>query len=145
MASNYEDFWEHDGYAVVGHSARANFPKLSYNALKDLDKTVYAVDPSAETIKGDKAYPDLTSLPGPVDCVVLEVPKKETKDWVQKVAEVGVKDLWIHMGTETPEALDLAREKGINVRSGTCAVMYLKQGFSYHSLHKWIAKLMGKF
>jgi len=49
------------------------------------------------------------------------------------------------MGTETPEALDLAGEKGINVRSGTCAVMYLKQGFSYHSLHKWIAKLIGKF
>lgn len=145
MTSNYETFWEHDSYALLGHSAKQNFPKLSYNALKKLGKTVYAVDPSTETIEGDKTYPDLASLPEPVDCVVLEVPKEETKDWVQKVADAGGKDLWIHMNTETPEALVLAKEKGMNIRSGTCAVMYLKRGFSYHSFHKWIVKLMGKF
>jgi len=145
MPSNYETFWENDSYAFVGHSAKKNFPKLSYNALKKSGKTVYAVDPSVETIEGDNACPDLASLPTPVAAVVLEVPKEETEAWVRKAVDAGVKELWIHANTDTPEALALAREKGVNVRSGTCAVMYVTPGFSYHSLHKWIMKLLGKY
>ncbi len=47
------------------------------------------------------------------------------------------------MGRDTPEALALARKHGINVRSGTCAVMYLKGG--YHSVHRWINKALRKY
>ncbi len=145
MPSNHETFWENDSFAFVGHSAVKKFPKTSYKEVKNLGKTVYAVDPSTETIEGDKAYPDLTSIPTPVSAVVLEVPKGETKGWVQRAADAGVKELWIHMATETPDALALAKEKGMNVRSGTCAVMYVKPGFSYHSFHKWIMFLFGKY
>ena len=49
------------------------------------------------------------------------------------------------MGTESPEALALAEEKGLNARSGTCAVMYVTPGFTFHSIHKWIMKLIGKY
>ena len=145
MPSNYETFWEKGTYALVGCSAKKKFPTLSYNALKKLGKTVYAVDPSVEKIEGDKAYPDLASLPGFPDGVLLEIPKEETKVWVQKAADAGVKELWIHMNTDTPEALALATGKGMNVRPGTCAVMYVTPSFSYHSLHKWIMKLFGKY
>ena len=60
-------------------------------------------------------------------------------------ADAGIRDVWIHMRMDTPEALALAREKGINVRSGTCAVMYLMPGFTYHSIHRWIMKIAGKY
>jgi hypothetical protein len=49
------------------------------------------------------------------------------------------------MNRETPEALALARERGMTVHTGSCAVMYVKRGFSYHSLHKWIDQLLGKY
>jgi hypothetical protein len=29
--------------------------------------------------------------------------------------------------------------------TGTCAVMYLTQGFTYHSIHKWLNKVLGKY
>jgi predicted CoA-binding protein len=145
MASDFETFWQKSSYAVVGHEAKKNFPVLTYRGLKQLGKSVYAVDPSAEEIEGDRAYSDLAGLPEKVEAVVLEVPKEETRDWVARVAEAGVEDLWIHMGRETPEALELAKEKGINVRSGTCAVMYVSAGFTLHSIHKWIMKLAGKY
>jgi len=143
--SNYETFWDNGSFALVGHSAKKSFPKLSYRALKKLGKTVYAVDQSTETIESDKTYPDLVSIPKAVDGVVLELPKEETIDWVRKAADAGVKDLWIHANTDTPEALALAKEKGMNVRFGTCAVMYVTPGLSYHSIHKWIMKLLGKY
>ncbi|MCP4756101.1 MAG: CoA-binding protein [Proteobacteria bacterium] len=145
MASKYEAFFSGDSYAVVGHAKAQNFPKLTYDKLKSLQKTVYPVDPSLTEMEGDTVFPDLASLPGPVDRIVLEVPKQETLDWVSKAAELGVKDVWIHMGRETPEALELAKEKGLNLRYGTCAVMYVTPGFSYHSIHKWIMRLAKKY
>lgn len=145
MPSDYERFWTNSSFAVVGHSAKGDFPKLSYRQLKKLGKKVFAVDPSAQTIEGDKAYPDLASLPEKVEAVVIETPKEETRDWVTRAADAGIRNVWLHMGCETPEALALGRQKGLNVLHGTCAVMYLIPGFSFHSIHKWIAKLLGKY
>lgn len=145
MASDYEKFWESGSYALVGHSEKKAFPKFTYAGLKKSGKTVYPVDPSADTIEGDRAYPDLASLPHRVEAVVIEVPKEETKDWVEKAAQAGIKKVWIHMKTDTPEAVALAGEKGVTVCTGTCAVMYVTPGFTGHSIHKWINKLLGKY
>ena len=145
MTSNYETFWQNDCFAVVGDKAKQNFPILTYQGLKKLGKSVFPVDPSVEEIEGDKTYATLDGLPEKVDAVVLEVPKEDTGDWVAKVADAGIQDVWIHMGRETPEALAVARDKGMNARTGTCAVMYVKPEPSYHSIHRWIMKLIGKY
>ena len=146
MALEYESFWNKNSFAVVGHSgSKRKFPRLTYNGLKKIGKTVYAVDPGADQIDGDQAYGDFSSLPGAVEAAVLELPKEETRDWVAKAAESGIKELWVHKRTDTPEAVELAREKGIKVHTGTCAVMYVTPGFSSHAIHKWIFKLLGKY
>jgi predicted CoA-binding protein len=145
MPSNYESFWQHGRYAVVGHKAKRNFPELTYKGLKKLGKTVFAVDPSLDEVQGDTVFKDLDALPEKVDGVVLETPPEETREWVAKAADLGIKDVWIHMQRDTPEALALAQEKGINVRHGTCAVMYVTPGFTYHALHRGIMKLVGKY
>ncbi len=145
MASNYETFFAADRFAVVGRSADKPFPILSYRGLKKRGKTVYAIDPSVADIDGDQTYADLSALPGPVDAVLIEVPKTETRDWVARAADAGVKDVWVHMAHDTPEALALAAERGINLRTGTCAVMYLNKGLSYHSIHKWIMQALNKY
>jgi predicted CoA-binding protein len=145
MPSRYEQFWTLEGFAVVGHSAKRSFPKLTYEALRKQGRKVFAVDPSAARIEGDEAFPDLESLPEKVDAVVLEVPKEETEAWVRKAADAGIRNVWIHMTRETPEALALAEERGLNVLTGTCAVMYVTPGFTYHSLHKWANQLTGRY
>ena len=45
------------------------------------------------------------------------------------------------MARETPEALAVAKERGLNVLTGTCAVMHVTPGFTYHTLHKWVNQL----
>jgi predicted CoA-binding protein len=145
VASDHELFWKKRSFAVVGHAGKKNFPFLTYRGLKRLGKVVFPIDPSVGEVDGDKTYGDLSGLPEKVDAVVLEVPKGETRDWVARAAEVGIKDVWIHMQRETPEALALAKEKGMNVHRGTCAVMYLTPGLTYHSIHKWIMQLTGKY
>lgn len=144
MPSHYETFFEHESFAVVGHSAKKPFPALTYGGLKQRGKKVFAVDPSAETIEGDPAYADLEALPEKVDAVVIELPREETRDWIVKVAAAGIRDVWLHMTADTPEALELARDEGLDVRHGTCAVQYLDGRFP-HSIHKLIRKILGRY
>jgi predicted CoA-binding protein len=145
MASAHEAFWTRSRYAFVGHSAKKGFPRISYAQAKKSGKKVFAVDPSVDQIDGDKTYPNLRSLPRKVHGVVLEVPREETLDLVKQAADAGIKNIWIHMNRETPEALEFARKKGLNVLTGACAVMYVAQGFTYHSIHKWLNKLLRKY
>ena len=145
MPSDHERFWSHESFALVGHTSKRGFPELSYSGLREQGKKVFAVDPSVGEIKGDRAYPDFESLPEKVDAVVLEVPKEETEDWVRKAADAGIRNVWIHMTRDTPEAVALAKERGLNVLTGTCAVMYVTPGFTYHTLHKWVNQLTGKY
>ncbi len=145
MSSNHQSFWQHDRFAVVGHTSERGFPRLTYQGLKKLGKTIFPVDVSVETVEGDPTFKDLASIPGGVDAVVLEVPREETLAWVAQVAELGVKDVWVHMTRETPEAIALAKEKGINLRVGTCAVMYVTPGLSYHAIHRGLRKLSGHY
>lgn len=141
---DYQSFWENKSYAVVGNSARGKFPLITYRKLKERAE-VFPVDASTDEIDGDRAYPDLATLPQNVDAVILEIPPEDTRDWVERAADAGIENVWIHQKCDTPEAISLAEEKGLNLFYGTCAVMYLSEGLSYHGIHKWINKLLGKY
>ena len=143
MPSDRETFWNASGYVVIGDSKKKPFPVLTYGALKARGSTVYAVDENAAQVEGDPVYRTLDELPGVVDAAVLEVAREDTAEWVERVADAGINNLWIHMGRDTPEALEVARQRGLDVRHGTCAVMYLKGG--YHKIHKWIEQLRGQY
>ena len=142
---NYQSFWTNQSYAVVGHSAKKRFPIISYGKLKQQGKIVFPVDPSVKEIDGDKVFPDLASFPEKVEAVIIELPKKETKEWVEKTIAAGINNVWIHMNCDTPEAISVAQENGMNLFYGTCAVMYLAQGFSMHSFHGWLNRRLGKY
>lgn len=146
MPSHREAFFELPSFAVVAHTKLRPFPRLSYGNLKRRGKQVYPVDlAGSPTIEGDRAYAALAELPAPVAGAIVEVPKEAVLEAVQQVADAGIKQLWIHMGCDTPAALQLCAERGIDVRHGSCAVMYTQLGFSLHSIHKGIAKLFGKY
>ena len=146
MPSECERFWDSDAYAVVGHQgSKKAFPKITYQALKEQSKTVFPIDAGSGDIDGDKTYPDFSTLPTPVESAILEVPKEETAGWVAKAADAGVKQIWIHQMTDTPEALAEAEKRCLTAITGHCAVMYNKPGLSMHAPHRWIWKLVGKY
>lgn len=145
MPTDHEKFWSHTTYAVVGHSAKRKFPMLTYEGLRKRGKKVFAVDPSVKQIDGHRAYDDFSKLPTVVDAVVIEVPKEETADWVRRAARAGIGRVWLHQGTDTPQAMEAVEEYGLDAHTGTCAVIYLSEGFNIHAVHRGINKLIGKY
>jgi hypothetical protein len=144
MPSNHETFFDHQTFAVIGHSALRPFPKLTYRGLKRRGKTVFPVDASTREVDGDATYPDLGELPQPAEAAILELPREETAAWIEKLAEAGIRDVWLHMNTDTPEALEAARRANLNVCHGTCAVQYVDSGFP-HNVHKLIRKVLRRY
>ncbi len=145
MSSAREQFWTHDAYAVVGHQAQRPFPKLTYRGLKKSGKRVFAVDPSGGEVEGDATVPDFDGLAEPVQAAVLELPKDEVPAWIAKAAAAGITRVWLHQNTDSPEALAVAEEHGIDLLTGTCAVMYVTPGLSFHSIHKWVMQWKDEF
>ena len=54
-------------------------------------RKVYPINPNATEVFGQKAYPSIKDVPGPVDMVVLAVPYKELPKAMRECASIGVK------------------------------------------------------
>ena len=145
-----ERFWDAQIYLVIGNSEKMPFPRLTYLGLKANQKTVFAIDPGSGLTEGDRAFADLKSFSGisdrpeKIDAAILELPNSETAQWVSLLADFGVKKVWIHQDTETPQALQAAKERDVEVFTGTCAVMYLNSSFP-HSFHRCIMKMTRRY
>lgn len=144
MPSEYETFFEKQCYVVVGHEAKRPFPRLTFGGLRRKGKAVFAVDPTLAEVDGQRTYSDLAALPEVPEAAVLELPREETAGWVERLADAGVRDIWLHMNTESEEALALGRARGLNLRTGTCAVQYVDDSFP-HSVHKFARRALGRW
>lgn len=107
--------------AVVGLSPKPERP--SYNVasyLKEQGYRIIPVNPKAETILGEKSYPDLVSLPEPVDVVDIFRRSEEILPIVEQAIEIGAKAVWMQEGVVNEEAARRARQAGLSVVMDKC-------------------------
>lgn len=107
--------------AIVGASRNPEkWGYKLYKFFKSYYRKVYPVNPGATEIDGDKAYPDLSSLPELPDVVDIVVPPEVAREVVREAISLGVKRIWFQPGSEDEEAIKLCREAGVEVIWGTC-------------------------
>jgi len=111
-------------FAVVGASRDPR--KYGYQVYKDLKNAgyrVYAVNPNALEILGDKCYPNLESLPLKPDVVDVVVPPKITEHVVKTCKKLGITKVWMQPGSESEKAIKFCEENGIDVVYGICVMV----------------------
>lgn len=128
-----EDFLRGDTFAVVGATpVRAKYGNKVLRSYLQNGRRAYPVNPREPVIEGQKAYPDLASLPGPVHGVSIITPPAITERIVEEAAAAGVTRLWMQPGAESPRAIQRARELGMSVLAGgPCLLVEL--GFGEHA------------
>lgn len=108
--------------AVVGLSR--SFHKDSQfvaRYLQNAGYTIIPVNPSADEILGEKAYPDLKSIPGDVDAVDIFLPPEHLPEAVDQAIEIQPKAIWLQLGTgSNPEEKKKAEEAGIPLFENRC-------------------------
>jgi predicted CoA-binding protein len=99
-----------------------------YRRLRDRGYEVFAVNPNAGEVEGDRAYPNLKSIPGGVQAVVIGTRPETAEDTMHECAELGVKHVWMHWGagasSVSEAATDYGRKHGITVIDGGCPLMF---------------------
>jgi uncharacterized protein len=112
---------ENGTVAVVGVSD--NPERQSYGVaryLKDAGYRVIPVNPKLPEFYGEKAYPDLRSIPGPVDVVDIFRAPDAVPEIVEQAIEKKVKVVWMQPGAENLQAAERAKAAGIEVVMGQC-------------------------
>ncbi len=111
-------------WAVVG--ASPDTEKISNRIIKKLTKKgfeVIPVNPKYEEIEGLKCYPNVASIPKPVDCVDFVVGPPLTKKAVDMLDPSDIEYLWMQPGSFDDEVVTFAEEKGFKVVHGGACVL----------------------
>lgn len=146
MDDNIREFLQSKSIAVIGVSAtRTKFGSLVYRALKRNGFKVYGINPSLDSCDGDTCYSRLSDIPGPVDGILVVVRPERVKGLVSEAGRRGVTRIWFQQGPDHSKLADQASEAGMTVVSDKCVLMYAEPVAGIHRVHRFLAKLFGKY
>ena len=124
------EFLAHKRVAVTGVSRhpKSHGSNTVYKRLRERGYDVFAVNPNADEVEGDRAYKDLRSIPGGVEAVVIATRPEIAEETMHECAELGIKHVWMHWGaggsSVSDAATDYGRQHGITVIDGGCPLMF---------------------
>ncbi|MBI4911102.1 MAG: CoA-binding protein [Acidobacteria bacterium] len=119
-------------YAVVGASTdRDKYGNKVLRCYQQHGREVYPINPKAPEVEGLKAFPGLAELPVPVKGLSVITPPAVTESVVREAARLGIPRVWMQPGAESPQAVALAEELGLEViAGGPCLLVVL--GYHEH-------------
>jgi len=110
--------------AVVGATDNAaKYGSVIYRDLKRKGYTVYPVNPNRATVDGDRAYPTLADLPQRPTLVDFVVPPEATLDVLRQAKALGIENVWVQPGAESPEVLRYLQAEGFNYLANACIMV----------------------
>ena len=124
LEAKVHDFLAQKRIAVAGvsrdnsHHPAAN---LIYRRLKTTGHDVFPVNPHMQTFEGERCYPDLKSIPGGVDGVVIITRPETSEQIVRECDATGVHRVWMHQSigknasSVSTAAVEYCRQHDISV------------------------------
>ena len=112
---------ENHRIAVVGLSANWHRPSFfAAKYLQDHGYRVIPVNPAYEEVLGQTCYPDLESIPEPVDVVDCFRRAMDIPPLAESAVAIGAKALWLQLGVVNESAASIARAGGLEVVMDRC-------------------------
>jgi predicted CoA-binding protein len=107
--------------AIVGLSPKRDRPSYGVASyLKEQGYRIIPVNPKEKEILGEPSYPDLGSIPEPVDVVDIFRRPEEVPDIVDDAIRMGAKAVWMQEDVINEKAASKAREAGFLVIMDKC-------------------------
>ena len=136
-------------FAVAGVSRHAGqAANAVYRKLRDSGFEVFPVNPKAAEVEGTRCYPDLRSIPGTLDGVLVATHPSVSVGLVRQCGERGVGQVWFHrsfgQGSVSNEAVQECKISGIKCIVGGCPLMYCEPIDFGHRCMRWWLRLQGR-
>lgn len=149
MKEAASDFLTSTRIAVTGVSRTpgSHGANVVYQRLRDRGYDVFAINPNAERVEGDACYPDLASVPGGVEAVVIGTRPATADSTMHECVDLGINKVWMHRGpgsgSVSREATAYGREHGVTVIDGGCPCMFDPTSDGGHRMMRRIFTLTG--
>jgi predicted CoA-binding protein len=131
----------------VSRQAKDHGANVVYKRFRDRGYDVFAVNPNADEVEGDRCFHDLRSIPGGVEAVVIATRPERAEATMRECDELGIKQVWMHRGpgagSVSEAAAELGRERGIHVIDGGCPCMFGPTADAGHKAMRVIFTLAG--
>jgi len=99
-----------------------------FRKLRDSGFEVFPVNPNAKEVEGTTCYPDLASVPGDLDGVMVATHPSASVEVVRQAAGRKVPRVWLHRsfgpGSVSEAAVSECERSGIRCIVGGCPLMY---------------------
>lgn len=142
LPDSVADFLRGKRIAVAGVSRSGKeAANAIYRKLRDSGYEALPVNPAAREVEGVRCFPDLASIPGTVDGVVIATHPKVSVELVRQCHNHGIRRVWFHrsfgQGSVSEEAVRECGAHRIDCIVGGCPLMYLEPVDGAHRCFRW--------
>jgi predicted CoA-binding protein len=130
--------------AVAGVSRDSRQPaNAMFRRFRSSGHEVVPVNPRTSHVEGVTCYPDLGSIPGSVNGLMIATPPEAAIALVRQCIQHGVKHVWFHRsigtGSVSADAVREAEAAGIRTVIGGCPLMYCGPVDPFHRcMRAWL-------
>jgi predicted CoA-binding protein len=133
-------------FAVAGVSRQGQSAgNPVFRKLRGAGYETFPVNPNASEVEGVQCYPDLASVPGPLDGVVIATHPNDSLAVVRQCADLGVPGVWFHRsfgaGSVSDDAVRECHARGVPCIVGGCPLMYCEPvDFAHRCMRWWLGR-----
>lgn len=116
--------------AIVGFSSRqsrAGYYVPAY--LQEHGYHIIPVNPYLQEALGEKAYPDLLTVPEPIDLVLIFRRPENVPPVVEEAIAINAKAVWMQLGIIHETAASQAQAAGLDVVRDACMLVEHRQRY----------------
>jgi uncharacterized protein len=148
MPSNVAEFLSGKRFAVAGVSRDPQqAANAIYRKLHNSGYEVFPVNPNAVEVEGVRCYPNLASVPGVIDGVVIATHPRNALEVVNQCGQCNVRRVWFHRafgsGSVSGNAVQECSALGIKCIVGGCPLMYCAPIDLPHRCMRWLLRFAG--
>jgi predicted CoA-binding protein len=132
MKKEIDEFLKSEAFGVVGASTdRSKYGNRVLRCYQMHGLRAIPVNPKEKEIEGVPCVASVTDLPDAVSSISVITPPLMTERVMEEAALKGIRNVWMQPGAESPRAVEICREHGINViADGSCLLVVL--GYREH-------------
>lgn len=118
--------------AVVGLSSRRTRPSYGVSEyMQSQGYRIIPVNPNETEVLGEKAYPDLGSVPEKIDIVDIFRRPEHVPAIVEAAIRIGARAVWMQEGIVHEQAAERARAAGLEVVMDRCILKEHRRGTAF--------------
>ena len=114
--------------AILGASPKPDrYAYRAFEMLREYGHRPIPINPAFTDILGEKCYPKISEVPGPIDTVTLYLGQVRSNPLIDEIIEAKPRRIIMNPGAENPALAEKAEDAGIEVVED-CTLVMLQTG-----------------